>query len=210
MKTSSGTCHSHAKPNGLGRLEPESRVEGRVADDHDERAARFLELLGAGFDKTAADPLPLELRQHRHRAERRLRRFRRREPGCRECGRRCGRRGSRPVTAAPRRWLEGRRRCAFLLLAERAPVDSRGWPASRRAAPANHDHGTSRIVTRRPTRATAERTPAYVPRGSVGRSRGPISASPCVVYFTAIGLGHRVTEALASGRPRARARHRRP
>ena len=41
-----------------------------MADDHDEWAARLPQLLVSGFNETAADPLALKIRQHRHRAER--------------------------------------------------------------------------------------------------------------------------------------------
>ena len=119
-----------------------------MADHHDERAARFLELLGAGFDKTAADPLPLELGQHRHRAE----------PGSDDfpdvngavenvadqaIAEHGDQRQLRRTVGS-----EGVDNRAFLLLAERAPVNLADGGQVGGLLAANHDHGTSRIVTR--------------------------------------------------------------
>jgi len=56
-------------PEWPGRFEPESRIERRVPQDDDERAAGVCELAIALGDQSAADPAPLMLRKYRHRTE---------------------------------------------------------------------------------------------------------------------------------------------
>ena len=52
-----------------GGLEPEARVVLRMADDDNERAAPFMEVVQASSHKLRADALPLAIREHGHRGQ---------------------------------------------------------------------------------------------------------------------------------------------